>query len=126
MTIDDTMRTRQLIITVLLLSTSFAAGALPEQCNRLCNCASGSTFCARVNSRLGPHQMQYPGCLNQCFDTCCQGGAKGSLTEVKEGGCLDEIFVQVVTGTHADGPVGLVEPCPEIYLAAITKNRTKN
>jgi hypothetical protein len=45
-------------------------------------------------------------------------------SNIREGSCDDDSFAEVVTGSHK-GPVGLVEPCPEIYLGAINVVKKK-
>lgn len=41
-----------------------------------------------------------------------------SMVNPRQGKCTDEFYAEVVTGSNK-GPVGLVEPCPGIFLAAV-------
>ncbi|CAB3372883.1 Hypothetical predicted protein [Cloeon dipterum] len=120
---------RVLLATALFAFAASTVFALPEVCNELCSCKTGPIHCARVLSRVGIFQMQYPGCFNTCFSNCCEAqknsSSIGFLSEIKEGACTDDIFVEVATDSK-NGPVGLVEPCPGLYLGAIQKLRSGN
>lgn len=46
-----------------------------------------------------------------------------SMMNPRVGMCSDNFYAEVVTGQH-NGPVGLVEPCPGIFLAAVNVQKT--